>query len=321
MTVPFCVYIILYVNIRNIIKKRRFTSVDKLKKTNLTSKLALFGASIIWGSSFIVVKNSMDNMGPNLLLTIRFTIGCILLSLIFYKKLKLINKDYLKRGAIIGVFLFIAYSIQTIGITDTTPGKNAFLTAIYCVIVPYLYWIVDKNKPDKYNILAAIICLSGIGLVSLNKDFTIRFGDSFTLISGFFYAAHMVALSKLTKDRDPVLLTIIQFAYVAVFSLIATLIFEDIPKSFNNGAIMDLLYLAIFATAVALLLQSIGQKRTKPTEASIIMSLEAVFAIIFSVIFYKEVVTIKLFIGFLLIFIAVITSETKWTFLRKRKVK
>ena len=82
---------------------------------------------------------------------------------------------------------------------------------------------------------------------------------------------------------------------------------------------MDLLYLAIFATAVALLLQSIGQKRTKPTEASIIMGSEAVFAIIFSVIFYKEVVTIKLFIGFLLIFIAVITSETKWTFLRKRK--
>lgn len=295
--------------------------MDKQKKMSVASKTALFGASIIWGSSFIVVKNSMDSIGPNLLLAIRFTIGCLLLCLIFYKKLKLINKDYLKSGAVIGIFLFFAYSFQTIGIADTTPGKNAFLTAIYCVIVPYLYWIVNKKKPDIYNVLAAIICLSGIGLVSLNKDFTISFGDSFTLISGFFYAAHMVALSKYTKNRDPVLLTIIQFAYVAVFSWIVTLFFEDIPGSISRNVIIELLYLAVFATAIALLLQTIGQKYTKPTEASIIMSLEAVFAIIFSVIFYKEHVTIKLLIGFLLIFIAVITSETKWSFLRIKEIK
>ena len=138
-------------------------------------------------------------------------------------------------------------------------------------------------------------------------------------MSGFFYAAHMVALSKLTKDRDPVLLTIIQFAYTAIFSWIVTFIFEDMPQSFDSTTVVSLLYLSVFATAVALLLQTIGQKYTKPTQASIIMSLEAVFAIIFSVIFYKEKVTIKLFIGFLLIFVAVITSETKWSFLRKRK--
>lgn len=293
--------------------------MDKQKKINSAAKIALFGASLIWGSSFIVVKGSMDSMDPHLLIAIRFTIGCLLLCAIFYKKLKFINKDYLIKGGIIGVFLFFAYSLQTIGITDTTPGKNAFLTAVYCVIVPYLYWIVDKTKADKYNILAAIICLSGIGLVSLNKGFKIQFGDAFTLMSGFFYAAHMVALSKLTKDRDPVLLTIIQFAYTAIFSWIVIFIFEDMPQSFDSTTVVSLLYLSVFATAVALLLQTIGQKYTKPTQASIIMSLEAVFAIIFSVIFYKEKVTIKLFIGFLLIFVAVITSETKWSFLRKRK--
>lgn len=294
--------------------------MDKLKKINVSSKIALFGASIIWGSSFIVVKNSMDSLEPNLLLAIRFTIGCALLCTIFYKKLKLINKDYLISGAIIGVFLFFAYSFQTIGITDTSPGKNAFLTAIYCVIVPYMYWIVDKTKPDKYNFLAAIICLTGIGLVSLNKGFKIQFGDAFTLVSGFFYAAHMVALGKLTKDRDPVLLTIIQFGYTAIFSWIATLLFEDMPRSFDTGSIMGLLYLSVFATAIALLLQTIGQKHTKPTQASIIMSLEAVFAILFSVVLYKERITIKLFIGFLLIFVAVITSETKWSFIRKKQI-
>lgn len=290
----------------------------KHAKKNLASKIALFGASIIWGSSFLVVKNSMDSMEPHTLLALRFTIGCLVLSAVFCKRLKKINMDYIIRGGIIGLFLFIAYSIQTIGITDTTPGKNAFLTAIYCVIVPYLYWVVDKNKPDRYNILAAILCLAGIGLVSINSEFTIGFGDAFSLISGFFYAAHMVSIGKLAKDRDPVLLTIIQFAYTAILSWIFTLLFEDLPSSFEINTIIELAYLAIFATAIALLLQNVGQKHTKPTQTSIILSLEAVFGVLFSVIFYGEDITFKLFIGFLLIFLAIITSETKWSFFRKK---
>ncbi|TAH64367.1 MAG: EamA family transporter [Anaerolineaceae bacterium] len=291
--------------------------MEKQTKIKTASKIALFGASIIWGSSFLVVKSSMDSMQPHTLLAIRFTIGSLLLCAIFYKRLKLLNKDYLISGGILGAFLFIAYSIQTIGIIGTTPGKNAFLTAIYCVIVPYLYWIVNKKKPDKYNIIAAILCLTGIGFVSLNSDLRIQYGDAFSLISGFFYAAHMVAISKLAKDRDPVLLTIVQFIYTAIISWVVTLLFEDLPKTFSPNAIGELLYLAIFATAIALLLQNIGQKYTKPAQASIILSLEAVFGVIFSVIFFKEEISPKLFIGFLFIFIAILTSETKWSFLKK----
>lgn len=292
--------------------------MEKSKKVNIASKLALFGASVIWGSSFLVVKNSMDFMRPHTLLAFRFTIGSILLCLLFAKRLKKINKDYIIKGGIMGIFLFIAYSLQTIGITDTTPGKNAFLTAVYCVIVPYLYWIIEKIRPDRYNIMAAILCLTGIGLVSLDGEFKIRFGDAFTLISGFFYAAHMVVLSKLTQNKDPVLLTIVQFGYTAVISWVVALLTEDIPKSLSGSEICGLLYLAVFATAVALLLQTVGQKYTKPAPASIILSLEAVFGVIFSVIFYGEEVTPKLLLGFLLIFLSIITSETKWSFLKKR---
>lgn len=292
--------------------------MEKSKKVNIASKLALFGASVIWGSSFLVVKNSMDFMRPHTLLAFRFTIGSILLCLLFAKRLKKINKDYIIKGGIMGIFLFIAYSLQTIGITDTTPGKNAFLTAVYCVIVPYLYWIIEKIRPERYNIMAAILCLTGIGLVSLDGEFKIRFGDAFTLISGFFYAAHMVVLSKLTQDKDPVLLTIVQFGYTAVISWVVALLTEDIPKSLSGSEICGLLYLAVFATAVALLLQNVGQKYTKPAPASIILSLEAVFGVIFSVIFYGEEVTPKLLLGFLLIFLSIITSETKWSFLKKR---
>ncbi|NLK28292.1 MAG: DMT family transporter [Clostridiales bacterium] len=284
----------------------------------MSSKLALFGASLIWGSSFMVVKASVDSVEPHVLLVFRFTVACILLCMIFYKKLKEINVEYIIQGGILGFLIFLGYSLQTIGITDTTPGKNAFLTAIYCVLVPFMNWFVDKKKPDAYNFSAAIITIIGIGLVSLNGDLTIGKGDAFTLVSGIFYAAHMVAVPKIGKNKDIVILTILQFAFSAVFSLIIAIVFEDLPTRVTTDMMTGLVYLAVFATAGALLLQNVGQKYTDPTSASIILSLESVFGVIFSVIFYHEVITLKIFLGFLLIFVAIIISETKLSFLKRR---
>jgi drug/metabolite transporter (DMT)-like permease len=144
-------------------------------------------------------------------------------------------------------------------------------------------------------------------------------GDAFTLAGGVFYAAHMVAIAKFTKDKDPILLTILQFGYGAVFASIVALLFEDIPTKWNVQTVTGLLYLAVFATAVALLLQNVGQKYTNPTSAAIILSLESVFGVIFSIAFYHEQMTLRLFFGFLFIFTAIIISETKLDFLFKNK--
>ena len=286
---------------------------------NIAAKVALFAAAIIWGSSFLIVKNSMDVMQPHVLLALRFTIGCLLLSIIFCKRLKGLNKEYFIKGGIIGFFLFGGYSLQTIGITDTTPGKNAFLTAIYCVIVPFLFWAVDKKKPDKFNIIAAFTSIIGIGLVSFDGDFMIRRGDAFTILGGIVYAGHLVTIAKFGAKKDPILLTILQFGYAAVFSWILALIYNDFPSKWSAQTISGLLYLAVFATAVAILFQNIGQKYTKPAPAAIILSLESVFGVLFSVIFYHENLTLKLVIGFTLIFIAVVISETKLSFLFRNK--
>lgn len=284
---------------------------------NTCAKAALFGATLIWGGSFLIVKNSMDVMQPHTLLAIRFTIGCILLCVIFHRRLAGLNKSYFIKGGIIGTLLFLGYSLQTIGITDTTPGKNAFLTTIYCVIVPFLFWAVDRKKPDIYNIVAAFTGITGIGFVSLNGGFTIRMGDTFTLLGGFAFAGQLVAIAKFGKEKDPILLTIVQFGYAAVYAWLIALLFEDIPTRYSMPTVYGILYLAVFATAVAILLQNIGQKYTQPAPAAIILSLESVFGVLFSVIFYHEVITPRLFLGFLLIFMAVIISETKLSFLFK----
>ena len=293
----------------------------KNHKQSLWAKIALFIATLIWGSSFLVVKSSMDVMQPHMLLAFRFTIGGILLCIIFHKRLKKLNKEYFLKGGILGTLLFVAYSLQTIGITDTTPGKNAFLTAIYCVLVPFFFWPVDRKKPDRFNVIAAFIAIIGIGLVSLNGDLTIRMGDALTLASGVFYAIHIVAVAKFSGKRDPILLTILQFGFAAIYSWGIGLIFEEIPSNWSSDSILGLVYLAVFATAIALLLQNVGQKYTHPAPAAIIMSLESVFGALFSVLFYHEIISTRLFIGFCFIFIAVIISETKLSFLYKVRSK
>lgn len=290
---------------------------DTLKR--ILPKFALFSAALIWGSSFFIVKNTVDIFPTNFLLAIRFTIGCLLLCVLFPKKLTQLNRTCLWQGIVLGLLIFTAYCIQTIGLTDTTPGKNAFLTAAYCILVPFLYWITDKRRPDLYNFSAAFLCLAGIGLVSFDGSFSMRFGDAMTLISALFFAAHIVAGARFGGKSDPILLTILQFGTAAVCSWVLGFTTETFPKEIPLNAALGLLYLAVFATTIALLLQNIGLKYADPTSGAILLSLESVFGVLFSMLFYQERLTLRLGAGFLLIFIAVILSETELSFLRKKR--
>ena len=291
-------------------------------KPEVMTKLAkpmLFAAALIWGTSFFIMKNALDVMPVYYLLAIRFTAGAVLLSLVCWKKWKDFTADYLWRGAIIGGCLFLAYAVQTFGLSYTTPSKNAFLTAVYCVIVPFLYWAVMKQCPDRYNIAAALLCVTGVGLVSLNGDLSVNIGDVLTLICAFFYAAHIVAVAKVSPGKDIYLLTIFQFGFAAVYSWCFGILNETFPvEAITDPAVfLPLAYLCVMATTVALLFQNVGQIWSDPASASVILSLESVFGVICSVIFYGDQVTVPMAIGFVLIFVAVLCSETKFSFLRK----
>ena len=124
-------------------------------------------ATIIWGSSFVVMKNSVDVLPTFWLLAIRFSFAALVLALVFWKRWKVLDKHYLIGGTVMGLCLFVAYAFQTFGLARTTPGKNAFLTAVYCVIVPFLYWIIARRRPDRFNVIAALLCIAGIGLCPL----------------------------------------------------------------------------------------------------------------------------------------------------------
>ena len=286
------------------------------------AKLMLFLAAFIWGSSFFIMKDALDQLPVQYLLAIRFTTGAVLLGLFCWKKWRTFTADYLWRGAVIGAMLYIAYSVQTYGLALTTPSKNAFLTAVYCVLVPFLYWAFAKIKPDHYNVLAAVLCVTGVGLVSLTGDLTVNPGDGLTLICAVFYALHIISVAKVSPGKDIYLLTVFQFAFAGLYAWAGGALTESFPARAlaRPEVLLPLAYLAVMATTVALLFQNVGQVWSDPASASVILSLESVFGVLCSVLFAGDEVSGRMLAGFALIFVAVVCSETKFSFLKRSRI-
>ncbi len=290
-----------------------------MKSHSFFGRLALLAAALIWGSSFFVMKNAVDQIPVYWLLAFRFSVGFVLLSLIFVRKWRLLSRQTLLHGGFLGVILALAYIVQTFGLTDTTPGKNAFLTAVYCVLAPFVNWLCFRARPSSWNWLAAVLCLVGIGLVSLSGDFTIRMGDALTLLSGVVYAVQIVYISHYGEAEDPILLTMLQFGTAALICWGMTLATGATSVALSMETMPELLYLAVFATTVAMLCQNVGQSVTPAAQSSILLSLESVFGVLFSVLFAHEALTPRLLSGFAVIFVAVIISETRLSFLFPQK--
>ncbi|MBO7156860.1 MAG: DMT family transporter, partial [Clostridia bacterium] len=194
----------------------------------------------------------------------------------------------------------------------TTPGTNAFLTATYSVMVPFMMWAVTRKRPTAFNVVAAVLGMIGVGLVSFDGSLgSFNFmGEGMTLLCGVAFALQIICIATIGKGQDAIQFTIFELLSCGVCMLILYLSLElKEPIALNGDAIFNLSYLTIMGTAVALFIMTWGMKYASAASSALIMSLEAVFGVIFSIIFYKERLTLRVGIGFMIIFIAVIISE------------
>ena len=293
--------------------------MKKISLNNPTGgRLALLTAALIWGSSFIVMKDTLDSIPVYQLLAIRFTLASLLLGVIFRQRLIAAGRRIIPHGAVCGVLLLFAYATQTYGLMTTSPGTNAFLTAVYCVLVPFMTWALMRKRPTPYNWAAAVMCIGGIGLISLSGDLSIGRGEWLTLLSGLLYALHIMALSRYGESDDPIALTVAQFIVTAALAWVFTLLVEPGTPLPPAKVWPSLLYLTVLATCVTLVCQSVGQSLTPPSQSAILLSLESVFAVFFSLLMGREALTLQLGCGFALVFASVIVSETQLSFLRRK---
>lgn len=282
------------------------------KNLPLMGRLAIFLTAIIWGTSFVVLKNALDSVGTLWILAIRFSVSSVLLLALSVKKLKGISRRCIRGSVIMGALLAVAYIVQTYGLVYTTPGKNAFLTSTYCVLTPFFAWGMFKRKPGILNVVAAVMCVAGIGFVSLNEGFgAVNRGDVLTLLCGIFYAFQISIMEAYSGSGDASVISAIEFTVAALICWTGALIFEQPPVNVPTEGWLNIAYLSVMCTAVCFFLQAWGMKYTPSSTAAMLMTLEAVFGVIISVIFYGELLTVKLVIGFALIFFSVIISEMR----------
>ena len=270
----------------------------------------------IWGFAFVIVKDSLNYIGPTWMVGIRFTLAAVCLSLIFISRFKKLTKKIFLHGCLLGVLLFTAYETQTIGCNFTTAGKNAFLTTVYVILVPLLGWPVFKKRPAWFVWLAAFLSVTGIALLALNGEtgawYLMNKGDVLTLVCGFFYAVHIIAGAFFVKDEDVILLTVFQFFTAGTLGMVFAPFADgslDLNLFANRNVVISLLYLGLLSSMLAFCLQNAGLKYVPSSLASLFLSLESVFGVLFSCLILHETMTFKMAAGCVLIFAAILVAE------------
>ncbi len=277
---------------------------------NHIAEIGLLYASAIWGTTFFIVKNTLQYIDPVTLCSYRFLLAAlILMFFLIYNRLPLFSN--LKEGLILGFFLWLIYISQTIGLAFTTASNAAFITGLFIIFIPIFLFIFFRKKPTLKSLFAITIALSGLsfltgGLIHANK------GDIITLITAFAYALHVLFADKyVKKDISPYSLCFQQFLFVSLFSFIAAFFFRAPFSVTDINVIWIILFLTIFPTLTAFVIQLVAQKSIAPTKVSLIFALEPVFGAMFAWTLGGETFIFTKAIGGLLIFLSLIIYNSK----------
>ena len=280
-----------------------------MKKPTL-AKLALFLTAVLWGSTFTIGKLAAEVFSPSFIIAFRFVIASVALLLVAWPQRKQLDRKYLTDGFWMGFTLFLSYILQVGGLAlDTSPGKSAFLCTTYSVMVPFIHWMTTKQRPKVHHLVCVFLCLFGVGVLSLSGGWGMSAGDLLTVLSGVPCAVNIVISSIVCRDRNVLLLTTIELWVVTILAWICVFAGNAFPAVLPLGAVGGIVYLGLFATALCLFMQSFGLKYAEPAIGGMLLSLESVFGVVFSVIIYHEQITLRMIFGFAVIFMAILLSQ------------
>ncbi len=283
------------------------------KKNSPLGPILLLLTALIWGLAFVFQRSSMEHIGPFSFGALRYGLSALVLMPFALKKrdktIAISMDQTIRWGLVCGLFLFAGTSLQQLGLVYTTAGKAGFITALYIVVVPLLGGLFLKKHISLQSWLCVLLATVGFYLLSIRSGFNIELGDLIVFIGVFFWAGHILVIDSAVGSMEPLLLSMTQMVVASVLSLLMALIFEEMKLSSIREAAIPIIYTGIFSGSIAYTLQMYGQRYTEPTLASLIMSLESVFAVIASFILLKEVLSLQEALGALVIFIAVVLAQ------------
>ena len=263
-----------------------------------------------WVPSYKIALDS--GIAPNALMSIRFLVTSLILFIFLKAKGVKISKEEKRLGLGTGIVLGLAFSLQTVGLVYTTSSKNAFITGAYVVMVPFISWFLTKEKPKLSIYLATVICLFGIGLLSLEGDLSINYGDFLTFICAIFFALQMSLIGANISDKNPITVNTYQMLSAGILTLLLNVVFENFSiftTRLNITQILAIGFLVVCNTMIAYLVQTAAQRHVPASTTSLILSMEILFGAITSVLFLGDPFTLKMVLGGILIFASVMIAE------------
>jgi drug/metabolite transporter (DMT)-like permease len=269
----------------------------------LYAEFGLVLAALIWGFNFILVKLAVGQMPPVYYVGLRFLVGSIFLLPFSWKQLRALDRRGWLSGRGVGALLFGGFALQTIGLTSTSPGVSGFLTSLYVIMVPIFIGLATGRWPSFMVGVGVVVVVGGFAVLSLYGHLAFGWGEIWTLLATIFWAFHILGVAYGSNRLGSLAFVQLQLTTCAVLSLIGAFAFEHPPLFPGWQPVGAIMWTGIMGSLVAYVLMVLGQKHTPPTLAGVIMSLEAVFALIFSIIVGYDALTVRTLLGFVVVFV------------------
>lgn len=271
----------------------------------------MFIATIFFGMTYVLTKICLNYSTELHIISFRFLIAFIISLIFLYKNIFPIKIKELLYSFILGMILFLVFIAMTIGVKYTTATNASFLISLSVIFIPFFSWIFNKEKTKKNIFVVIFIALIGIILLTLDKNLQFHIGDILCLICAILFTFHVILTERIVKNNNPVALSVLQFAWVSLFSFLLQYPIENfvIPK--NKIFWLAMVLLGVFCTAFGYIIQTVSQKKLSSTLVGFILSLEPIFSGIFGYFFLNEYLSFQQYIGAFLLLASVIYVSVK----------
>jgi drug/metabolite transporter (DMT)-like permease len=285
---------------------------------------ALLINAVVWGATFAIIKSALDFITPSTFIFLRFSLSTLILLPFIYKILINTNKETYIGGAVVGMFYFLGFAAQTVGLNYTSATKSGFITGTFVVMIPIFQLLIEKRAPRISNIIGIIFVFAGLVFLSskgssllnifseIGNDLNI--GDFLTFLCAIFFALNIVYVDIMSKRYNYIPLVFMQIGMTGAGGFLLMMFLslfriQNIHADFNSNLLFALFYTSIFATIITTILQTKFQKTVTPTKAGIIFSMEPIFAAIFAFFLLSEKISNFGLLGCLFIFGGLLISE------------
>lgn len=279
-----------------------------MDRRQIVAVFSLLLVALIWGATFVMVKETVSQIGVFTFLTFRFLFAALLLALIFWPRLRASSPREFLAGALVGLFLFGGYALQTIGLKYTSVSKTGFITGLSVVIVPLLSTLLLRQRPSRNALLGVLLATTGLGLLTL-RGLSMAQGDLWVLGGAISFALQIVALGRFAPQMESGILATVQVATVALLSVPLAWAMEGSSPQMSGQVWFAILFTGIMATSLAFLAQSKAQRFTSPTHTALIFATEPVFAAIFGYLLLQERLGCREILGCALILAGMVVGE------------